>query len=80
VLNNKVLFTPSVFTTDDFNVAVHEKGGRRDGQHAEGGGENRQVKAGKSFTKRFTEETFQNPKIKTSYPARADCVPSSDVF
>jgi hypothetical protein len=26
VLNNKVLFTPSVFTTDDFNIAVQEKG------------------------------------------------------
>jgi hypothetical protein len=44
-------------------------------RHAEGGGENRQVKAGKRFTKSFTEETFQNPTIKTSYPTRADCVP-----
>jgi hypothetical protein len=42
--------------------------------------QNRQVKVGKSFTKSFTEKTFQNPKIKTSYPARADCLPSSDVF
>jgi hypothetical protein len=61
-------------------MAVHEKGGCRDGQHAEGGGANGQVKVGKTFTKSFTEETFQNPKIKTSYPARADCDPSSDVF
>jgi hypothetical protein len=57
-----------------------KKGAAEIRQHAEGGGANRQVKVGKSFTKSFTKETFQNPKIKTSYPARADCVPSSDVF
>jgi hypothetical protein len=73
VLNNKVLFTPSVFTTDDFDIAVHEKGA------AEMGGTLKVVvqivrSRSEKASNRFNLRTFpENRKMKS--PAEADRAP-----